>query len=126
MVLAECFPHGIASGVEVPDILRTPESVYGVAGKELGRKLSNFDGQRGTTAGLIVGIEPRASRVSAPLQLAGVMQDRNNSLHVEGFYEYKLNDHMAITPGIIWLTAPGHNKNNDAAVIGTIRTTLTF
>jgi Carbohydrate-selective porin, OprB family len=64
--------------------------------------------------------------VSAPLQLAGVVQDRNNSLHVEGFYEYKLNDHMAITPGIIWLTAPGHNKNNDAAVIGTIRTTLTF
>jgi Skp family chaperone for outer membrane proteins len=83
-------------------------------------------GSRGSVAGLIVGMEPRASRVSALLQAAGVAQDTTTSLHVEGFYEYKLNDKVAITPGIIWLTAPGHNTNNDAAVIGTIRTTFTF
>jgi hypothetical protein len=83
-------------------------------------------GSRGSVAGLIVGMEPRASRVSAPLQLAGVTQDNDTSLHVEGFYEYKLNDKVSITPGIVWLTAPGHNKNNDGAVIGTIRTTFTF
>jgi Carbohydrate-selective porin, OprB family/S-layer homology domain len=83
-------------------------------------------GRKGSVAGLIVGMEPRASRVSAPLQLAGVTEDNDTSLHVEGFYEYKLNDRISITPGIIWLTAPGHNSNNDAAVIGTIRTTMTF
>jgi carbohydrate-selective porin OprB len=71
-------------------------------------------------------MEPRASRVSALLQAAGVAQDTNTSLHVEGFYEYKLNDQISVTPGVIWLTAPGHNTNNDAAVIGTIRTTFTF
>jgi carbohydrate-selective porin OprB len=64
--------------------------------------------------------------VSGPLQLAGVVEDQDTSLHIEGFYEYKLNDRVAITPGVIWLTAPGHNSNNDGAVIGTIRTTFTF
>jgi hypothetical protein len=83
-------------------------------------------GRKGSVAGLIVGMEPRASRVSALLQAAGVAQDTSTSLHVEGFYEYKLNDRVSITPGIIWLTAPGHNTNNDAAVIGTIRTTMSF
>ncbi len=83
-------------------------------------------GSKGSTAGLIVGMEPRASRVSAPLQLAGVVQDNDTSLHVEGFYEYKLNDRISITPGVVWLTAPGHNSNNDGVVIGTIRTTFTF
>jgi Carbohydrate-selective porin, OprB family/S-layer homology domain len=83
-------------------------------------------GSKGSVAGLIVGMEPRASRVSTLLQAAGVAQDPNTSLHVEGFYEYKLNDQISVTPGVIWLTAPGHNTNNDAAVIGTIRTTFTF
>jgi Carbohydrate-selective porin, OprB family/S-layer homology domain len=83
-------------------------------------------GSKGSTAGLIVGMEPRASRVSGPLQLAGIVEDNDTSLHIEGFYAYKLNDRVAITPGIIWLTAPGHNSNNDGAVIGTIRTTFTF
>ncbi|NJN48749.1 MAG: iron uptake porin [Alkalinema sp. RL_2_19] len=83
-------------------------------------------GSPGSTAGLIVGMEPRASRVAGNLQAVGIVEDRDTSLHIEGFYEYKLNDRISITPGIIWLTAPGHNQNNNDVVIGTIRTTFTF
>ncbi|WP_445243120.1 MULTISPECIES: carbohydrate porin [unclassified Microcoleus] len=31
-----------------------------------------------------------------------------------------------MTPGLIWLTAPDHNKNNSDLVIGVVRTTFTF
>jgi hypothetical protein len=83
-------------------------------------------GSKGSTAGLIVGMEPRASRVSSGLQLAGLLEDQDTSLHIEGFYEYKLNDKISVTPGLVWLTAPGHNNLNEDIVIGTIRTTFTF
>ncbi|MBD1833120.1 carbohydrate porin [Cyanobacteria bacterium FACHB-472] len=34
--------------------------------------------------------------------------------------------YIAITPGIIWLTAPNHNENNSDIVLGTIRITFNF
>ncbi|MHC5610837.1 MAG: iron uptake porin [Nostoc sp.] len=44
----------------------------------------------------------------------------------EGLYKYRLTDNIAITPGVIWITAPGQNDDNQDAVIGTVRTTFTF
>ncbi|HBK65734.1 MAG TPA: hypothetical protein DD000_20165, partial [Cyanobacteria bacterium UBA11166] len=46
--------------------------------------------------------------------------------HVEALYRYKLNNNVAITPGLIWIINPEHNDNNDDIWIGTIRTTFTF
>ncbi|HEY9730018.1 MAG TPA: carbohydrate porin, partial [Chroococcales cyanobacterium] len=51
---------------------------------------------------------------------------RDNVWHFEGFYKYKLTDNISVTPGVIWVTAPGQNDNNDDAIIGTLRTTFTF
>jgi carbohydrate-selective porin OprB len=45
---------------------------------------------------------------------------------VEAFYQYRLNDNISITPGVVWLTAPDHNQRNQDVVIGTVRTTFTF
>lgn len=81
--------------------------------------------KKGSVAGVIVGMEPRVAGVGGTFGSA-IGRDRNTSLHVEGFYQYQLNDHIAITPGIIWLTAPNHDNRNDDIVIGTIRTTFTF
>jgi carbohydrate-selective porin OprB len=53
-------------------------------------------------------------------------EDPDTSLHIEAFYQYQLTDNVAITPGLIWLTAPDHNASNDDIVIGAIRTTFTF
>lgn len=82
-------------------------------------------GKKGSVAGIIVGMEPKVTSVSNSLKNA-IGEDPDTSLHIEGFYQYQLTEHIAITPGIIWLTAPDHNTNNDDIVIGTIRTTFTF
>ena len=84
-------------------------------------------GKKGNLAGLIVGMEPKVTGSSNTIGGSGLLvRDRDTSIHVEGFYQHKLNDNISITPGLIWLTAPDHNSSNSAAVIGTVRTTFTF
>ncbi|MGB3206115.1 MAG: carbohydrate porin, partial [Crinalium sp.] len=77
-------------------------------------------------AGIIVGMEPKLTRVSGPISTLGLSKDPDTSLHIEGFYQYQLTDNIAVTPGIIWLTAPDHNNANQDIVIGTVRTTFSF
>ncbi|MEH2250393.1 iron uptake porin [Nostoc sp.] len=83
-------------------------------------------GKTGNIAGIIVGMEPKVTSVSNSLSNAGINKDPDTSYHIEGFYQYKLSDNISITPGVIWLTGPDHNNDNDDIVIGTVRTTFTF
>ncbi|MEH1905339.1 MAG: iron uptake porin [Nostoc sp.] len=83
-------------------------------------------GKKGNIAGIVVGMEPKVTSVSSSLSNAGINKDPDTSYHIEGFYQYKLSDNISITPGVIWLTAPDHNNDNDDIVIGTVRTTFTF
>lgn len=78
-------------------------------------------GKKGNLGGIIVGQEPRVTGSSG-----GLARDRDTSLHIEGFYQYQLTENIALTPGVVWLTAPDHNKDNDDVVIGTVRATFTF
>ena len=99
--------------------------------------LNDF-GTKGSTLGFVFGIEPRLTgtsnanvanliRATTPGSLPnGTRRDQDTGFHVEGFYKFNVTRNIAITPGVIWLTAPGHNKNNDDIVIGTVRTTFTF
>ncbi|MEH1832516.1 MAG: iron uptake porin [Nostoc sp.] len=75
-------------------------------------------GKQGNLGGVIVGAEPYRGGNPAPAN--------DLSLHIEGFYKYQLTDNIAITPGVIWITAPAQNDDNQDAVIGTVRTTFTF
>lgn len=75
-------------------------------------------GKQGNLGGLVVGAEPYRGGNPSPAN--------DLSLHIEGFYKYQLTDNIAITPGVIWITAPGQNDDNKDAVIGTIRTTFLF
>jgi hypothetical protein len=79
-------------------------------------------GKKGNLAGIIAGMEPKVTSSS----IAGLDKDRDTSYHVEAFYQYKLSDNITITPGIIWLTSPDHNDNNDDVFIGALRTTFSF
>jgi len=83
-------------------------------------------GKEGSVAGIIVGMEPKVTRVSNGSLKNYIDEDPDTSLHIEAFYQYQLTDNVAITPGLIWLTAPDHNASNDDIVIGAIRTTFTF
>jgi hypothetical protein len=84
-------------------------------------------GKEGNLGGLVVGMQPRLTGASPALAAElGRGQDADVGLHLEGFYEYHLNDFVTITAGVIWLTAPNHNAGNPDIVIGVIRTELRF
>ena len=78
--------------------------------------------KEGNVAGILVGMEPRVTTSTNRT----LPEDKDTSLHVEGFYQFKLSDNISVTPGVIWLTAPDHNKDNSDLVIGVVRTTFTF
>lgn len=79
-------------------------------------------GRKGNLGGIVVGMEPKVTSSSVD----GINEDDDTSFHVEAFYQYKVSDNITITPGIIWLTAPDHNDNNDSVLIGALRTTFSF
>jgi hypothetical protein len=75
-------------------------------------------GQPGNLLGFFVGQAPIVTNDST---LA------SSSFHLEGFYKYKLNDNISVTPGLIYLTNPNQVLNNSTgALVGTVRTTFTF
>jgi hypothetical protein len=83
----------------------------------------------GNLLGIVAGVQPRLTgsdeEVGALLS-GGRRSDPDVGFHVEGFYRLQLTDNLSITPGVIFLTAPNHDNNNDGVVIGTVRTTFTF
>ncbi|NEQ23353.1 MAG: iron uptake porin [Microcoleus sp. SIO2G3] len=84
-------------------------------------------GPEGSTLGFVVGMEPKLTGASSTVgSILGTRRDDDTGLHVEGFYKLKVSDNIAITPGVIWLTAPGHDEENEDIFVGTIRTTFTF
>jgi hypothetical protein len=95
----------------------------------------NDFGSKGSTLGLIAGMEPKltgsdvrvAQTLARPTGDTAIRRsDRDTGLHFELLYKYKLNNNILITPGVIWLTSPGHDNRNDDIFIGTLRTTFTF
>lgn len=87
-------------------------------------------GKEGNLLGFVVGMEPKVtdSSISStnPDINAELGEDEDTSLHIEGFYQFQLTENIAITPGVIWITAPNFNEDNDDVVIGAIRTTFSF
>jgi hypothetical protein len=84
-------------------------------------------GKKGNQGGFIIGMQPRLTSASSRLSKElGARQDANVGLHLEAFYVYRINDFISITPGVIWLTAPNHDKGNPDIVIGAIRTDFRF
>ena len=77
-------------------------------------------GREGDLLAVLIGQPPRLYEGS------GVPTDDDIGLHIEAFYRFTINDNLSITPGIFVLTAPEHDADNDAIVIGTVRTTFRF
>jgi Carbohydrate-selective porin, OprB family len=78
-------------------------------------------GGKGNLLSVIVGVPLRLTASS----VVGLSAE-DSALHVEGFYKYRLNDSIAIIPGIIWLNDPGNHNSNEDVVIGAIKTTFSF
>ncbi|MBD1843509.1 iron uptake porin [Cyanobacteria bacterium FACHB-63] len=83
----------------------------------------------GSLGGLIFGMPPKVTGNdfgASPTTALARRRDRDTSYHLEGFYRYRLNDNIAITPGVLVIFNPEHNSANDTIFVGTLRTTFTF
>jgi hypothetical protein len=81
-------------------------------------------GKEGNLLGFVVGREPYLDKLEAASSLRSFRND--DSYHVEGFYKFQLSDNISVTPGVIWVTNPNQDDDNDDIIIGTLRTTFTF
>jgi hypothetical protein len=79
-------------------------------------------GGKGNLAGLLVGQEPRVAGDANN----GNTVDTQAGLHLEGFYQFKVSDNISITPGVIYIIPPSQGANNGGALVGVVRTTLSF
>ncbi|MEO0409334.1 MAG: iron uptake porin [Cyanobacteria bacterium P01_A01_bin.135] len=83
-------------------------------------RLADPFGREGDVLGLFFGQPPK---------LVGgdqITPDDATALHFEAFYRFRLNDNISLTPGIFYVTNPGHIEDNDDIVVGTMRTTFEF
>jgi hypothetical protein len=75
-------------------------------------------GQPGNLLGFFVGQPPTVTNQTGAA---------SSNLQLEGFYKYKLNDNLSITPGLIYMSNPNQlGSNSEGALIGTVRSTFTF
>ena len=84
--------------------------------------LRDFGGE-GNLLGVLAGTPGYGS--SIPGSLSGTF-NQGNAFQVEGFYRFKVNDNISVTPGLIYITNPGNDTNNGDSLVGAIRTTFSF
>jgi Carbohydrate-selective porin, OprB family/S-layer homology domain len=78
-------------------------------------------GKEGNLGGLIFG---QPSKVTS--NDVEAFEDEDTSFLIEAFYRYRLTDNISITPGLVVVTSPEHNDDNDTNYIGVIRTVFDF
>ncbi|MEA5599104.1 iron uptake porin [Rivularia sp. UHCC 0363] len=86
-----------------------------------GIALPDFGG-KGNVLGFFGGAQP----YSLNRNLVAGANDSSVPYQVEGFYKYRVNDNVSITPGVIYQTSSGQDSNSNDVFIGTLRTTFTF
>ncbi|ELS03728.1 putative S-layer protein [Xenococcus sp. PCC 7305] len=78
-------------------------------------------GKLGSKLSFVLGLPPKLTSSDVPDR-----EDEDTSLHLELSYNYPLTEKISLTPGILTITNPEHNNENNAIIIGLMRTTLRF
>lgn len=80
----------------------------------------------GNNAGLLFGQPLYRSSASgdAVTDIAG--ETRAVPYHLEGYYRFRVNDNISVTPGAFVLFNPESNSDNDTTLVGLLRTTFSF
>ena len=81
--------------------------------------------QEGNIGGLVVGMEPTLTGLRVGDDFVGGFEN-DTSLHIEAYYRYKVNRFLSITPGVIWITAPNQDADNEDIVVGTVAMQFVF
>lgn len=82
-------------------------------------------GAEGSVAGFAIGQPPKVTSNDFTVD-NNKYQDSDTSLHFEAFYRLQALKNVGVTFGMLMITNPEHNSNNDTIYIGTIRTTFRF
>jgi hypothetical protein len=82
--------------------------------------------RKGDLAGLVFGQPPQLISITNVPGVPGESYTQFNSYHLEGFYRFAVSKNLSVTPGVIAIFNPNSNSNNDAIVVGAIRTTFSF
>jgi len=80
--------------------------------------------REGNTLGFVFGQPPKITGIRSGGN--PVSAETDTSYHLEGLYKIKVSDNILVTPGVLVILDPQHNKNNPNIIVGTIRTTFSF
>jgi hypothetical protein len=83
--------------------------------------------REGNYGGLSIGSAPRVT--DAKLKIDGVTLidgDEDASVMAQAFYRFKVSDNISIQPGVVYITNPNGDKDNDNVWITSLRTKFTF
>lgn len=78
-------------------------------------------GKKGSQLNFVFGMPPKVTNNDILER-----EDKDTSLHFELSYNYPINENISITPGVVMITNPEHNADNDTIVVGLMRTTFKF
>jgi hypothetical protein len=119
--IADNFVFGGSGGVVYTDSMTSSEFRAVSTTYQFLLRFDDLFGREGDSFGFLVG---------QPLKLVfGVIPgsiDPGTSIHYEAFYRFRINDHISISPGLFYVTNPGHIPDNNDIVIGILRTTFRF
>jgi Carbohydrate-selective porin, OprB family/S-layer homology domain len=83
--------------------------------------------REGNYGGLSIGSAPRVT--DAKLKIGGVTLidgDDDSSVMAQAFYRFKVSDNISIQPGIVYITNPNGDKDNDNVWVTSLRTKFSF
>ncbi len=81
-------------------------------------------GKEGSLGYIVFGAEPYLGGLEIPDR---PRLENDSPFHIEVAHKYQITENISLTPGVILLTAPNQDSdNNDTVVIGALRTTFTF
>ncbi|BAZ17656.1 S-layer region-like protein [Calothrix sp. NIES-4071] len=81
---------------------------------------------KGNTAGILFGQPLYRTDASGAANLADPGVRRTTPYHLEGYFKFRVNDNISITPGAFVLFNPEGDSRNDTTTVGVLRTTFTF
>ncbi len=78
--------------------------------------------KKGNSAGLIFGQPLKRVLVGG----AAINPENRTPYQIEGFFNFRVNDNLSITPGVFAIFNPEGQSANDTAIVPVIRTTFSF
>ncbi|GGA37921.1 hypothetical protein CYANOKiyG1_55980 [Okeania sp. KiyG1] len=76
--------------------------------------------KEGSLGGIVFGVPPVITNSNAGVD------DDDTSILFEVFYRFQMNNNIAITPGLFFVTNPNHDSDNDTIWVGRVRTQFRF